>query len=176
MKNKTCHNYCEPKSSVPPGVISFLGLGLKFCIKQPRPTNKLHKTFERLVNDVRRISYFKNHPPEEEEEGETTYIPELYIKSDWEAPKCDDKAIEKSLTAFETTLRREQQLYNKPSLSNLTPRQWKTAELLKDNDKFITIEGDKNLGGCILVRGTYNHQACAAHLCVCVCILTTGHG
>ena len=164
MRNKTCHNYCEPKSSVPAGVTPFLGLGLKFCIKTPRPTNKLNKTFERFNNDVRRIHYFKTHPPEEEDEGEVTYIPELYIKSDWEPPKCADASIEKSMADFETTLCREQQLYNKPTLSNLTPRQWRMAELLKDNDKFITIEGDKNLGGCILIRDTYNHRACTEHL------------
>ena len=122
MKNKTCHNYCEPQSSIPAGVKQFLGLGLKFCIKTPRPTNKLNKTFERFKNDIRRIHYFKTHPSEEENEGEVTYIPELYIKSDWEPPECADKNIEKSMADFETTLRREQQLYNKPTLSNLTPK------------------------------------------------------
>ena len=77
IANMSCHNYCEPKSTMPSGIKSLLGMGLKYCIKVPRPTNKLSKTFDRFREDVRRIAFFKKHPPEDE----SSYIAKLYIKS-----------------------------------------------------------------------------------------------
>ena len=53
IANMSCHNYCEPKSTMPSGVESLLGMGLKYCIKVPRPTNKLPTTFDRFREDVR---------------------------------------------------------------------------------------------------------------------------
>ena len=69
-------------------------------------------------------------------------------------PKQATKVTEKSLNDFEKYLRSRQLGYqNNMSISNLTPRQWKTAEGLTANDDHLVIECDKNLGATILVSG-----------------------
>ena len=162
--NMACHNYCEPKSSMPQGVKSLLGLGLRYCIRAPKPSNDLDKTIERFKNDARRISHFIFNPPDVEEDRGVQYIPELYIKSDWIPPESVSKTIERCIKSFESTLREQQSRYNKPRLSNLLPRQWQLTKTLKTNDEFISIEADKNLGGCLLLRKTYIHRGIKEHL------------
>ena len=154
-----CHDYCAIKP-MPPGTKSLLGLGLKYCIKRPRPTNKLDNTIDRFKNDVRRIHFFKMNPMEEDN-GQ--YIPGLYIKSGWDPPLASDR-IEDCIVNFERALRNRQAFYNKPSLSNLTPRHWTLIDELQSNDDHITIEADKNLGGCILDRSVYIRKGVQEHL------------
>ena len=90
----SCHNYCSPPSLIPNGTKSVLGNGHKYCIKRPRPPKNIKKTtWDRFKNDVRRTSHFLHNPPEED--GEVRYIPELYIKSDWEPPVCQDEERER---------------------------------------------------------------------------------
>ena len=85
---------------MPPGTKSLLGLGLKYCIKRPRPTNKLDKTIDRFKNHVRHIHFFKMNPMEEDN-GQ--YIPGLYIKSGWDPPLASD-TIEDCIVNFERAL------------------------------------------------------------------------
>jgi hypothetical protein len=117
---------------------------------------------KRFKNDIRRIYFWKFNPPEEPEEN--NYIPELYIKSDWEPDPCNHDEIEECITLFESTLRKEQARYNKPSLSNLLPNQWELIKYLQDNDDYIAIEADKNLGGCFFHCSTYNARGVSEHL------------
>jgi len=147
---------------MPIGISSLLGLGLKFCIKMPRPTNKLKQTMKRFRRDVRTIYYHKYYPPPED--GELSYIPELYFKSDWEPLECKNNDIEEAMSAFESTLRTERARYCKPSPSNLLPCQWKLVDRYKDHNDFIAIEADKNLGGCFLHRDTYITRGVSEHL------------
>ena len=49
-------------------------------------------------------------------------------------------------------------------MSNLTYRQWNTADYLKDNDDHIVVEGDKNLGGAALDRPVYMTKGVSEHL------------
>ena len=161
--NMSCHNYCSPPSLMPNGTKSVLGNGLKYCIKRPRPPKNIKKTtWDRFKNDVRRTSHFLHNPPEED--GEVRYIPELYIKSDWEPPICQDEEIEDSIKAFESEFNSRRARYLKPTLSKLMPHQWKTIDRLKDNDEFIVIEADKNLGGSILSRDEYISRGVSEHL------------
>ena len=106
---------------MPSGAPSILGLGLKFCLKHPRPTNKIKDTIKRFTEDVRRISWVKNNP-REEEPGEITYIRELYIKgTEWEPPRAT-KDIEGAISSFANDLREECKRYRALAISNLTPR------------------------------------------------------
>ena len=148
---------------MPNGAPSILGLGLKFCLKHPRPTNKIEDTIKRFTEDVRRISWVKNNP-REEEPGEITYIRELYIKgTEWEPPRAE-KDIERAISSFANDLRQECKRYRALAISNLTPRQWKQVQALREDLRFIIIEADKNLGGCILLRDTYIARAISQHL------------
>ena len=149
-KTTTTHNYCKDKK-MPFGTRSLLGLGLKYAIKRPRPTNKLGSTMERLRRDVRRISFFKENPPEEDDDAKPRYIPGLYIKSDWEPPEARGY-IEACLNNFEKELRIQQSAYNRPTPSNLIPDQWYLVHYRRRNDECIIIEADKNLGVALCAR------------------------
>ena len=148
---------------MPAGTKSLLGLGLKFCVKRPRPSNNLDDTCERFRTDVCQIAHFKKHPPEEQPGVHS--IPGLYIMNGIWTPPEANKHIEKCLNDFERELRNRQSVYNnKPVLSNLTMRQWRVADHLSDNDDHIAIEADKNLGGCLLDRPVYCTLAVREHL------------
>jgi len=145
---------------MPAGTPSLLGLGLKYCIKKPRPTNNLDTTIERFKTDVRRTYFFKANNIKE---VPGSYTPGLYIKGNWEPPEANDR-IKQCITNFESELRHRQSTYNKPTLSNLTPRHWRLIEDLKNNDDHIIIEADKNLGGSILDRSVYTSKGISEHL------------
>jgi len=54
------------------------------------------------TNEQAEADNYKYHPPPED--GELYYIPELYLKNDWELPECSNNDIEDTMTAFESTL------------------------------------------------------------------------
>ena len=149
---------------MPKSLHSLLGLGLKYCIKYPRPTNKVSKTVERLKNDVRRTYFFKHNPPPDDDPHDTKYIPELYLSAEWKAPIIADKSIENSLSLFESTVSKARGQYNKNHPANLTPSQFKLIDKFKSHDDVIIIEADKNLGGSILCRDTYISRGISEHL------------
>ena len=73
--NRRVHNLLRTLP-LPRGAKSLLGFGLKFCVKQPVPTNITDGTFARFNNDIRREWYFHLNPPTEAP-GE--YNPRLYL-------------------------------------------------------------------------------------------------
>jgi hypothetical protein len=158
--NMSCHNYCEDVPP-PPGTRALLSLGLKYCVRYPRPTNNINSSLNRLENDVRRIFTFLN-----KQEEDNNYIPQLYIRSDhiFKPLKDDGKEIEDALTLFRSTISAEQRRYRRPRSSNLHPLQWRLIKCLKSNNYFIVIEADKNLGACILPLDVYTKRAITEHL------------
>ena len=122
--NMQCHNMCNPPSLMRPGVKSLLGRGLKYCVRKPRPTNKVKNTINRLTRDLRLNWYFKYHPPDEEPGDGPSYIPGLYLNNqDWEPPACDEHEFEKGISTYKEALMTAQKRYNRSTPSNLTPRQ-----------------------------------------------------
>ena len=117
--NMAYHDY-SIINPMPVGTRSLLGLGLKYCLKKPRPTNRFDKTIEDFKNNSRRIAYFHENPREPTEEN--TYNKDLYLKSHWEAPEASEE-IEECLTKFERELYRCQARYKRLTLSNLTSSQ-----------------------------------------------------
>ena len=109
---------------------------------------------------MRRISTFRNAPPREEGK----YIPELYIKSDWEANPSDIPEVEAAIVAFTNAVTEEHQRYNRVKLPNLFPHHWNIIKFLKNHDDYIVVEADKNLGGCIMSRDDYIARAFSDHL------------
>ena len=109
---------------------------------------------------MRRISTFRNAPPPEE----GSYIPELYIKSDWKADPSDIPEVEAAIKAFTHAVTQEQRRYNRTKLPNLFPHHWNIFKFLKNHDDYIVVEADKNLGGSILSRDDYIARAFSDHL------------
>ena len=89
---------------------------------------------------------------------ESDHILKLYLKSDYVfKPAC--KRIEKGLPTFKMAIERKLQLQRnqrhlKPRL-NLSPLSFDLMQHLKNNDIYIVVHGDKNLGPCILERNFY---------------------
>ena len=66
---------------------------------------------------------------------------------------------------LENKVRSHQRSYQKKlSMSNLTVRQWKIADDLKDNNGYIGVEADKNLGGAAFKRLVYNTKGLSEHV------------
>lgn len=159
ISNMACHNLLK-YSSLPPGTTRLLGLGLNYCIKPPSTTSTTDHTYERMIKDLRRMYAFRKDAPSND-----GYIQKLYIKSDYEFEPASDE-IEQAVSNFCNAVKAEQLQRSrriKPT-RNLTLRQWKLIQFFKDNDRYIVIQGDKNLGPCILDREDYIHRGCKEHL------------
>jgi len=159
-RNLKCHNLLE-NNPLPQGARALLGLGLNFCIRTDTTTETTNNTFSRLSNDVRRIYHLRDSPDQADDE----YIKKLYIKSDWKFKAAPDH-IEEALHNFERAIKTEQhklQRRRKPT-RNLDASQWNSMEFLRRNDDYIVVQGDKNLGSCIIDREVHNYKGCEQHL------------
>jgi hypothetical protein len=63
--NKKVHILLDKKNSkkLPLSSIQLLGLGLNFCLKKPKPTNKIKATIKYFKKDIRQ-EYTFHHVPE----------------------------------------------------------------------------------------------------------------
>ena len=78
------HNLCLT-TKPPLGIGKLLGLGLKFCVQNKKPSQiKLLNNIQRFKRDIRLKHYFAGEPMDPD------YIKykKLYIKSDWEPDQC----------------------------------------------------------------------------------------
>ena len=138
--------------TLPAGVGDLLGLSLPFCLQAPRPNQDIGKTMSRLRRDVRRTAFFANS----EDEPNYNYNPKLHIPSTWEPPRASND-IERRMDALEQKLEQiacENQRKKKQS-SNITRKQWAMIKYLRQNDDFMIVPTDKNLGPAIIERSTY---------------------
>ena len=157
VKNMSFHNLCTHKQP-PPNLKATLGLGVKFCIQQDNPIKNVNKTIERLRRDVQIKLFFANH-----QDNNSSYIPELYLPSEW-IPDHVNQTADELIDKFE-----EQLLYAKSKLpkkkhSNLTRIQKKTINFLHNHPDFIVFLADKNLGPAIIERDEYIRRALKDHL------------
>jgi hypothetical protein len=87
--NMAFHNLCTT-IQVPPGTAALLGLGLKYCIEQPRPHQDFNRSMHRFRRDMRlhcAIQGF-NTDITEEDSSNKDYIQRLYIPSNWKPPEA----------------------------------------------------------------------------------------
>jgi len=159
-RNMAYHNLLQP-NSMPPGTTKLLVLGLNYCIKSTTTKETTTKTFERLADDVRRIYALRDV-----ENDENSYIPSLYIKSEYKFDPAP-VLIENALVSFEKAVQQKQQQLqhrrSKPTM-NLTHGSWNLIQHFRQKDNYIVIDGDKNLGPCILDRSVYIQRGCKEHI------------
>ncbi|KAL7491032.1 hypothetical protein ACHAWT_001425 [Skeletonema menzelii] len=91
------------------------------------------------------------------------YIPGLYIPTGHQFKPATTE-IEEALSNFTSAVTSIQRSYRRKRATNMTPLQWRTMSNIQQNLHFITIEGDKNTGGCFLRRGLYKYRASSEHL------------
>jgi hypothetical protein len=158
MRNMACHNLLT-KHDMPAGTAKLLGLGLNYCLKEPSILATSENTYKRMTADVRRMYALRASAIS------TGYIPKLYVKSDFNFEEASDE-IEDAIKDFRDAITSEQlqrSRMKKPQ-PNLTFHQLKLISYFKNNDTFIIVQGDKNLGPCILERKNYIYRACKEHL------------
>ena len=158
--NMACHNLLR-RNKLPPGTTQLLGHGLIFCVKPASTNDMITNTFRRLSKDVRRMYALR----EEKEGGD--YIPAIYIKSKYVFDPASEE-IEDAMSKFKADVKKKivelQRRRIKNPKCNLTPACMSLMQFLKDNDIYIVIQGDKNLGPCIMERELYIYKAFEEHL------------
>ena len=147
-------------SVLPPGTYSLLSLGLKFCIRSRLPSNNINKTIDRFRHDVRVKHYLATEDPPEDPH----FNPKLYIKSPFFKPKIASFAIKDALNTFKERLTAKHEQYQKACNPNITVLQNSALRKLKDNEKFIVVEADKNMGVTVWKRSEFIKQVLKEHL------------
>ena len=143
---------------------SILGLGLKF-IPTPSLTNSWSRlktsSYDRLFCSVHLRFHFAGKPPNE---GTTSYNTKLYVCSKWTPPnwKIPPVALEERLSRFSTALNKLFKTHK--GKTNLLPHQHRALRVLQQQQTFLIIPCDKNLGPAIIERHDYLKIAMRDHL------------
>ena len=150
----------------PKNLRSLLGLSLKF-IPNPRYNVpwKAYKTIilPRFDTDLRVKTFFATENPVDD--GSQNYNPRMYIRSGWRPPEHiapTPKEIPRRLNTFENQLH---SLVKKQSCgSNLLPNQRLALRSLRNQDIFLVVQCDKNLGPAVIEKSRYIEMAFRDHL------------
>ena len=153
------HNLCETLSP-PKGLGITLGLGLKFCIQADKPKSDITASFDRFTEDVRKRFIFSGQP--------LGFTPKkIYIKSKWSPKKSDTiEHLEHRISSFINNVQYERsgKINQQQKSTNLTKIQQNHIKYLQNNNDFITLMADKNLGPCIIERKSYIDNILDEHL------------
>ena len=131
---------------------SLLGLGLKF-IPTPSLTNCWSRlkqsSYDRLFRSVHLQFHFAGKPPSE---GTTTYDPKIYVHSTWTPPHwtIPPIALEERLTRFSSALNKL--FKTRKGKTDLLPHQHCALQTLQQQQTFLIVPCDKNLGPAIIER------------------------
>ena len=143
---------------------SLLGLGLKF-IPTPSLTNCWSRlkqsSYDRLFRSVHLRFHFAGKPPSE---GTTTYDPKIYVHSTWTPPHwtIPPIALEERLTRFSSAL--NNLFKTRKGKTNLLSHQHRALRTLQQQQTFLIVPCDKNLGPVIIERHDYLKIAMRDHL------------
>ena len=143
---------------------SLLGLGLKF-IPTPSLTNCWSRlkqsSYERLFRSVHLRFHFAGKPPSK---GTTTYDPKIYVHSTWTPPHwtIPTIALEERLTRFSSALSKLFKM--RQGKTNLLPHQHRAQRMIQQQQTFLIVPCDKNLGPAIIERHDYLKIAMRDHL------------
>ena len=143
---------------------SLLGLGLKF-IPTPSLTNswsRLRKSsYDRLFRSVHLRFHFAGR---QLSKMRTSYDPKLYVRSKWTPPHwtIPPVALEERLLCFSTALNKL--FKTRKGKTNLLPHQQQALRMLQQQQTFLIVPCDKNLGPAIIERHDYLKIAMRDHL------------
>ena len=141
-----------------------MGLGLKF-IPTPSLTNswsRLRKSsYDRLFRSIHLQFHFAGKAPSK---GTISYDPKLYVKSKWTPPHwtIPPIALEERLSRFSDALNK---LFKTcKGKTNLLPHQQQALRMLQQQETFLIVPWDKNLGPAIIECHDYLKIAMRDHL------------
>jgi hypothetical protein len=155
--------------SPPKNLRSLLGLGLKFIPTPHQSTlaSTLYSkegAFPRLSRSIELRCFFIDSDHLDPSEPSVNYNPRMYINSDWSPPFSNvPRALSQRLHHFEQTVTSEfrTKLKVKP---NLLRHQRFALEHLRQQNDFLIVACDKNLGPSIIERDEYIKLAFRDHL------------
>jgi hypothetical protein len=135
----------------PKNLRSLLGLSLKFIpsprMNVPWAAYEDH-TFVRFGRELTVKFFMADH------EDDGTYNPDLYVKSRWTPPPWKiPLKITRTLHSFKAAVRKL--VTKKRSPSNLLLNQKKALNYLRNQQDFLVVQCDKNLGPAIIERDKY---------------------
>jgi hypothetical protein len=138
----------------------LLGLSLKF-IPSPRTnvpwTAYEDHTFSRFDRELKVEVFMADH----KEDG--TYNPDLYVKSRWKPPPWKTPLeITRRLHSFKESVKKL--VKTKQSPINLLLHQTKALNYLRNQQDFLVVQCDKNLGPAIIERNEYIKLAFRDHM------------
>ena len=159
------HNLCTLEKP-PPAIGKLLGLGLKFCIQNKKPSDELlQQGIQRFKRSIRLKHFFSENPTNPLHDTSSKDNKKIYIKSTWQ-PKHKDLKLENTLVQFEQKLIKERIRVIRHSYdrTNLTKQQQNMIKTLKKNKHLMIIPTDKNLGPAIIERDIYIKHILREHL------------
>jgi hypothetical protein len=144
----------------PKNLISLLGLSLKFIpspwMNVPWAAYEDH-TFAHFDRELKAKVFMADH------EYDGTYNPDLYVKSRWTPPPWKPPLeITRRLHSFKAAVKKL--VKTKQSASNLLLHQKKALNYLRNQQDFLVVQCDKNLGPAIIERDEYIKLAFRDHL------------
>ena len=92
------------------------------------------------------------------------YNPKIYIKSPDFKPPLTTENIENTINDIEKKINVIFRNKIIKKQTNITRKQWRTIQKLHNNEDFIVLPSDKNLGPCITERKTYIERCLHDHL------------
>ena len=163
VSNLTCHNLCQ-STYIPPAVTNLLGLGLKFCIADRPPPNKLSNSFSRLRDDVRTRYHISSSGGSDDNSDNPSYDPKLYVKNlEW-CPDPASRDIEAAMDMFETSINKEIASHAPGFQPNLLKYELRLLQSIRNNQDLVILQTDKNLGPAVWERSEYIKQTLNEHL------------
>ena len=156
--NLAFHNLCTTKQP-PENTGLLLGLNLKYCVASKSPKPDLKHTISRLVRSVRTQSMLVQKKIKNQH-----FIQQLYKKDKFYNPPLATDEIEYQLAKFEEKLEAAAEALPQRCKTNLTQQQCKVLHSLKNNQDFIILPSDKNLGPAIMNRADYMQRVLTEHL------------
>ena len=129
----------------------------QFKIHPDTESNKLlqstkKSSYDRLFRSVHLRFHFAGKPPSE---GTTTYDPKIYVHSTWTPPHwtIPPIALEERLTRFYSALNKL--FKTRKGKTNLLPHQHRALRTLQQQQTFLIVPCDKNLGPAIIEHHDY---------------------
>ena len=160
--NLAFHNLTSDESP-PRNLRSLLGLGLKF-IPTPFHTNRFTDLTQpgfgiaHLERSLRLCCFFLSQQP-----TSSTYNPRMYIPSTWVPPhQFFPRILQHRIHNFSIALRQE--FYPRQITPNLSRHHRFALDTLRQQQTFLVVNCDKNLGPAIIERDRYIRLAFRDHL------------
>ena len=142
----------------------LLGLGSNSCVEKRTPPIKVYKTFSKL-NRSTRLRAFANEYLNTDTSNNYDLIcnPKLYITTNFQPPRVPTH-IKNDLNTFKVIMIKLTNKLPTTSFYNLTKIQRKVLRKLRNNNKIVILDADKNVVITVMNSDKYANAILTEHL------------